>query len=268
MKSGTGAALSDKKDDFIEKYVKNLPSIPSPRKAGTNRYKLPRFGKPKAVKRGKPCLRKAILSPYNRRVFVVTYHYRMAFGGLSKLHSHLRYVERPEAQANVKGEKSNGDRLFDANGAIENGHAVVQTWKDDRHHFRIIISPNDGHELDMHKLVRDVMRDIEKGVGTKLDWMAAVHEKPDKAHAMNRHAHIILRGICDDGSDLVMKRDFIMHEIRRIASDFATDQIGIIGQREADRFAAMAAEKERTGDKHYHSGFRPMRKAKDRSNGL
>ena len=117
------------------------------------------------MKRGKPCLRKAVVSPYNRRVFVVTYHYRMAFGGLSKLHSHVRYVERPEAQANVNGEKSNGDRLFDANGAVENGHAVVQTWKDDRHHFRIIISPNDGHELDMHKLVRDVMRDIEKGVG-------------------------------------------------------------------------------------------------------
>ena len=55
---------------------------------------------------------------------------------------------------------------------------------------------------------------------------------------MNRHAHIVMRGIAGDGSDLVMRREFIDHEMRRIAEDLATRHMGQMSQRELDAHLA------------------------------
>ena len=264
MASGSSPPIT--KDPVVERWIKSISKAKDGGKVRAKRFRIPDIGKPKAVQRGKINLRKAAAHhAYKRRVVVITYHYKMFGKGLPKLHSHLRYIERPEAQLDVKGEKSNGDRLFNAEGPVPNGHAIIQSWQDDRHHFRIILAPNDGHSLDMHRLVREYMAEVEKATGTKLDWMAAVHEKPDATHAMNRHAHIVMRGICDDGSDLVLKREFIIHETRRIASDLATDQLGFMRQGELDRLNERKAERERSGDNLYHSGHRPKSKEKVQS---
>lgn len=274
MASGYGppitkeTVLASKPDPVVERWIKSISKAKDGGKIRSKRFRIPNIGKPKAVQRGKINLRKAAAHHvYKRRVVVLTYHYRMAGKGMPKLHSHLRYIERPEAQPDVKDEKSNGDRLFNGEGAVSNGHPIVQSWQDDRHHFRIILAPNDGHSLDMHRFVREYMAELEKATGTKLEWVAAVHEKPDLAHKMNRHAHIVMRGICDDGSDLVLKREFIVHEARRIASDLATDQLGFMGQHEVNRLNERKAERERTGNRTYHAGHRPRRKEKEQAHG-
>jgi type IV secretory pathway VirD2 relaxase len=63
--------------------------------------------------------------------------------------------------------------------------------RDDRHHFRFIVSPEDAVEMaDLKSFTRDLMSQMEKDLGTKLDWVAVDHWNTD-----NPHVHIILRGV-------------------------------------------------------------------------
>lgn len=243
--------LAKTKDALIEQWLKSTPMARSP---SGGRVYLPNIGKPKASHRGSARLSGGEGSPYRRRVVVITYHYRMACAGYSKLHAHLNYIERPGA-----GERAVTPTLIDGRSDEVMGHSVIQAWRDDRHHFRIILAPNDGHRLDMTAYTREYMAELERALGTRLEWMAGVHEKADATHAMNRHAHIVVRGIADDGSDLVMKREFIVREMRRIAEDLATRHLGQMSQREVDRHMERQAEREREGERNYHSGRRPRR---------
>jgi hypothetical protein len=56
------------------------------------------------------------------------------------------------------------------------------------------------------------------------------------------HAHIVVRGIAGDGSDLVMRREFTVREMRRIAQDLATRHLGEMRQRELGRHRERQAE--------------------------
>lgn len=259
MASGYGspaskaAVLAAGRDAFIERWVKSIGMHQEG--GGGKRWRLPGLGKPKAKVRGRARLSAGGGSIYRRRVAVVTYHYRMAGQGRAKLHSHLRYIERPGA-----GEKAVTPNLIDGESDDVRGHLAVREWRDDRHHFRIILSPNDGGRLDMTAYTREYMAALEKALGTKLQWMASVHEKPDATHDLNRHAHIIVRGITEDGSDLVMSRDFILHEMKRIASDIATEHLGQMSQKEVDRYMERQAERKRNGERNYNAGHRPVRR--------
>ena len=63
------------------------------------------------------------------------------------------------------------------------GRSVTREWEEDRHHFRLILSPEKGYEIaDMGAYVRDVMQRIERDVGTKLDWIAIEHHNTDNPH--------------------------------------------------------------------------------------
>lgn len=243
--------LARSKDALIERWLRLAPKASG---VSPGRVYLPDFGKPKAVSRGTARLGAGVGSAYRRRVVVISYHYRMAGAGYSKLHSHIRYVERPGA-----GEREVTPSLIDRDGDGVMGHSAVQGWRDDRHHFRIILAPNDGHALDMAAYTREYMAELERRLGTRLEWMAGVHEKPDATHAMNRHAHVILRGIAQDGTDLVMDREFIRFEMRRIAEDLATRHLGQMSQREMDRFTQRQAERLREGERNYNVGRRPTR---------
>jgi type IV secretory pathway VirD2 relaxase len=239
--------LAGEKDAWIERWLRNVPAA----KDSGGRLHLPDRGKPAAVRRGRAWLPVAV-SSYRRRVIVVQYHYRMRGDGYAKLHSHLNYVERPEA-----GERAVTPELFDERSDAVRGHSAIQGWRHDRHHFRIMLAPDDGAKLDMKAYTREYMAEMEKALGTKLQWMAGIHEKADAAHALNRHVHIILRGIDDRGGDLVMDREFIKHETRRIAEELATRHLGQMSQRELDAFQARQAERQREGREDQRENYRP-----------
>jgi len=91
-------------------------------------------------------------------------------------------------------------RMFDATSDAADEQAFAERTADDRHHFRFIISPEDAAELaDLRGFTRELMQDVERDLGTRLDWVAVDHWNTD-----NPHVHVLIRGRADDGKDLVI----------------------------------------------------------------
>ncbi len=55
---------------------------------------------------------------------------------------------------------------------------------------------------DLRSFARDLVGQMEKDLGTKLDWVGVHYWNTD-----NPHLHILVRGRTDDGQDLVISRD-------------------------------------------------------------
>jgi len=130
---------------------------------------------------------------------------------------HLNYLRREGVTRD--GEKA---RLFGPETDEVEGRAFAERCGDDRHHFRFIVSPEDAVDMaDLKSFTRDLMNQMEKDLGTKLDWAAVDHWNTD-----NPHVHIILRGRADDGQDLVIARDYIKEGMRARAADLVTQELG------------------------------------------
>src|SRR3546814_10617527 len=82
------------------------------------------------------------------------------------------------------------DLLFGPETEAADAKAFAERTQDDRHHFRFIVSPEDAPEMsDLKTFARELMGQMEKDLGTKLDWVGVDHWNTD-----NPHVHIILRG--------------------------------------------------------------------------
>ncbi|SBW02450.1 conserved hypothetical protein [uncultured Alphaproteobacteria bacterium] len=143
---------------------------------------------------------------------LVRHHARTA-----PLAAHLSYLRREGVTRD--GEKA---QLFGPEVDDVDGRAFAERCQDDRHHFRFIVSPEDAVDMaDLKSFARDLMGQMEKDLGTKLDWAAVDHWNTD-----NPHVHIILRGRADDGQDLVIARDYIKEGMRARAADLVTQELG------------------------------------------
>lgn len=143
---------------------------------------------------------------------VVRHHARAA-----PLAAHLGYLRREGVTRD--GEKA---RLFGPQTDEVDGRAFAEWTEGDRHHFRFIVSPEDAVELaDLKSFARDLMGQMEKDLGTQLDWAGVDHWNTD-----NPHVHIILRGRTDDSQDLVIARDYIKEGMRARAADRVTQELG------------------------------------------
>ncbi|MER9412328.1 DUF3363 domain-containing protein [Mesorhizobium sp. M0589] len=144
---------------------------------------------------------------------LVRHHARAA-----PLAAHLSYLRREGVTRD--GEKA---RLFGPQTGEVDGGAFAERCGDDRHHFRFIVSPEDAADMaDLKSFARDLMGQMEKDLGTKLDWAGVDHWNTD-----NPHLHIILRGRTDDGQDLVISRDYIKEGMRARAADLVTQELGL-----------------------------------------
>lgn len=133
------------------------------------------------------------------------------------LAAHLNYLRREGVTRD--GEKA---RLFGPETEDTDPKAFAERAQDDRHHFRFIVSPEDAVEMsDLKTYARELMRQMEKDLGTRLDWVGVDHWNTD-----NPHVHIILRGRTDDGQDLVISRDYIKEGMRARAQDLVTHELG------------------------------------------
>lgn len=152
------------------------------------------------------------------------------------LATHLNYlrregVTRDDAKA----------RMFGPEGDDASTTDFVDRCKDDRHHFRFIVSPEDAVEMaDLKSFTRDLMGRMQKDLGTALDWIAVDHWNTD-----NPHVHVILRGRADDGQDLVISRDYISHGMRDRARDLVTQELGPRSDLEIRRHVERQVEAER-----------------------
>lgn len=138
-------------------------------------------------------------------------------GRSAPLGAHLDYLSRDGVTRN--GENA---RLFGPETEVADGRAFAERCGDDRHHFRFIVSPDDALEMsDLKSFTRDLVGQMEKDLGTRLDWVAVDHWNTE-----HPHVHLIVRGVCDDGQDLVISRDYIKEGMRDRARDLITMELG------------------------------------------
>ena len=152
------------------------------------------------------------------------------------LAAHLSYLRRDGVTRD--GEKA---RLFGPEGDNLDARDFAARCEDDRHHFRFIVSPEDAVDMaDLKTHARELMGQMEKDLGTKLDWVGVDHWNTD-----NPHIHIIARGRTDDGQDLVISRDYIKEGMRARAQDLVTQELGQRTDLEINRNLERQVEAER-----------------------
>ena len=178
----------------------------------------------------------ATLTPMSRRVTIKTLlvnHQRASPQSLAK---HLRYIERDGAGRDGEPGRAYGPQTDEAD-----LDAFKERADDDRHHFRFIISPEDGAELDdFRTYTRHLVNRMEADLGTRLDWVAVDHWNTD-----NPHTHLIVRGRDDTGKDLIIAGDYIAHGFRHRAAELATEWLGPRTELEIQQTLGHEVEQER-----------------------
>lgn len=156
--------------------------------------------------------------------------------GLDAARAHLRYIQRD----GVTREGQPG-QLYSADTDRADGKAFIERQAGDRHHFRFIVSPEDGdHYDDLKPLTRRLMTQMEKDLGTTLDWVAVDHYNTG-----HPHTHIIVRGKGDQGRDLVIARDYISQGLRERAAELVSLDLGPKSDREIEDRLRREMDQER-----------------------
>jgi type IV secretory pathway VirD2 relaxase len=150
-----------------------------------------------------------------RRVVVKAHVARLGPGGAKAASLHLRYIQRD----GVEKDGSQGV-LYDAGGPAR-PRAFEQPRVGERHQFRLIVSPEDAGELDLTDYVRRLMTRVERDLGRRLEWAAVNHYNTD-----HPHAHVIIRGVDRDGSEVRLDRGYISNGLRWRAQEIATEELG------------------------------------------
>lgn len=152
-----------------------------------------------------------------RRVVIKARLISLKGKGFAGAKAHLRYVERD----GTTREGGRGQLYGEDSDRIDRG-AWLEQSKADRHQFRFIVSAEDGDQYpDLKSFTRNLMREMERDLGTKLDWVAVDHF--NTAHP---HTHIIVRGRDDRGRDLVIAKDYITRGMRERACEIVRRDLG------------------------------------------
>jgi type IV secretory pathway VirD2 relaxase len=139
------------------------------------------------------------------------------FVSANAVDAHLRYLERD----GVTKDSAKG-QVYSTERDAEDGRAFLERGRNDRHQFRFIVSSEDGVDLsDLRETTRDLMKQMEADLGTKLDWIAVDHYNTGRPHT-----HILVRGVTEDGKTLNIAGDYIAYGIRERASEIVTRELG------------------------------------------
>ncbi|MEZ6809286.1 relaxase/mobilization nuclease and DUF3363 domain-containing protein [Pseudomonas aeruginosa] len=178
----------------------------------------------------------AKLTPMSRRVTIKTLLVNQRNASPQSLAKHLRYIERDGAGRDGEPGRAYGPQTDEAD-----VDAFKERAADDRHHFRFIVSPEDGAELDdLRTYARHLVNRMEADLGTRLDWVAVDHWNTD-----NPHTHLIVRGRDDTGKDLIIAGDYIAHGFRHRAAELATEWLGPRTELEIQRTLQREVQQER-----------------------
>lgn len=188
--------------------------------------------------RGRRALAQTRFRADGRRVVIkarIVRHKGVRFRSAS-LGRHIAYLERD-------GVTKDGREafMFDARSDAVDGHAFANRCEEDRHHFRFIVSPEDAGEMeDLRGFTRELLTDMARDLGTDLDWVAVDHWNTD-----NPHIHILVRGVADDGENLVIDRGYISEGLRRRAEERVTLELGPRSERDIRTALEREVEAER-----------------------
>ena len=178
----------------------------------------------------------AMLTPLSRRVTIKSLLVNQRQVSPQSLSKHLRYIERDGAGRDGEPGRAYGPQADEAD-----LDAFKERCADDRHHFRFIVSPEEGVDLDdLRTYTRHLMNRMEADLGTRLEWVAVDHWNTD-----NPHTHLIVRGRDDTGKDLIIAGDYIAHGFRHRAAELATEWLGPRTELEIQQTLQREVEQER-----------------------
>ena len=178
------------------------------------------------------------LNTFRARRVVVKTHIARANKGIGKaaFKAHLKYIQRDGVERD-----GSGGELYDKDQSKIDDRNFLTRSENDRHQFRIIVSPEDADRLpDLKENTRKLMAQMERDLGTKLDWVGVDHHNTG-----HPHTHIVIRGKDDRDKDLIIAREYITSGMRRMASDLVTRQLGPRQDLEIARAQVSEVSKER-----------------------
>ena len=194
------------------------------------------------------------------KVSVVKLRGRKTSGG-GLVRGQLAYLQREEAGVAVVTDLDGTERTVPCHGQLYgpedgveiDGRDFVERstssfdGRGDPHQFRIILSPEDGAKLAQHnadhvdpddgtgapnlrRTTRALMEQMERDLGTRLDWVAVDHF--DTAHP---HTHALVRGATHDGKGLNIAGEYIGRGIRGRLEEQLTRELGLKSELEVRR---------------------------------
>jgi type IV secretory pathway VirD2 relaxase len=169
----------------------------------------------KTTREGGGLQRKRVLAKaYGRRSVVKpSFRRNRHNGGWAR---HARYLAREQAQR--EGARGQG---FDREREDLDMTATVRAWeRTDGLMWSFIISPEDAERIDLRRHARDFVAGMEWDLGTQLEWIAIDHRNTD-----NHHVHLLIRGIRDDGRELILDRDYI-HRLSELSRELVERELG------------------------------------------
>ena len=161
----------------------------------------------------------------------------VAAGGRRSLRAHVVYLQREGV-----GKYGEEARIFTRDGQAKKEQTleICGDWSKDRHHFRFIVSPEKGSEVDLDGFARELIRKMEKDLGTDLQYLFVCHYNTETPHV-----HLVIRGKTDQGKDLVISRDYISRGIRYAASEILTQELGPRSKIDIENSLWQEVERER-----------------------
>ena len=191
--------------------------------------------------------------PYHQRCAVRVTYLKNKVRGQWKAHG--RYLARETATFE---NDLRGVGFSDDNKAVDIGGQLAE-WQaaGDQQLWKLIISPEFGDRVDLPRLTHEMIKQMEKDLGTKLEWVAAEHHNTEHSHV-----HVVIRGMRDDGETLRMSREYVqardsihcrglVHAPTRVSNAARRDGSGTSrGVREAIHLHRPQGSEGRTGIRH------------------
>ena len=187
-------------------------------KGKNSRYSGRSLGRGSATARQLEFQRRRIAAFRMRRV-MVKFHIARAgrIAGNGAFRAHLHYIQRDGVERDGRG-----GELYGREGEVPDASGFLERSDGDRHQFRIIVSPEDGVALgDLLEDTRALMAQMERDLGSRLDWVAVDHHNTG-----HPHTHIVVRGKDARGKDLVIAPDYLKSGLRQRASELVTERLG------------------------------------------
>jgi type IV secretory pathway VirD2 relaxase len=155
--------------------------------------------------------------PYSQRCAVRVLYSKNNSKGQWRAHG--RYVARESAT-------HEGDPASAGFSTSQEGIDVairLEEWQKagDERMWKLIVSPEFGDRVDLKRLTRDLMSEMQTDLATPLEWIAVAHYNTE-----HPHVHIALRGVAGEGRQVCLSRDYIRGGIREVAENLCTRQLG------------------------------------------
>lgn len=151
---------------------------------------------------------------------------------------------------------------------LDEVHAKTHGWDDDARFYRVIISPEQGHKMDLDKFGADTMAKVREDIlttgelkrGVEVEYIQAQHWDTD-----HPHVHIMMRAKIE-GRELKISAGYFSQGFRSRAEEVATGMLGYRLERDQDR--NLTAEQKDGLAKQAVEKNRPLLMARREERGL